>query len=193
MFRSTLNEVLAELEENQFDENLSDTSENEIDVAVLPPVENGVTDEDSDNSDDEVVGSFLHLPRRILNSEAETHTLTKSSSSSDEAQVPGKKKKVERKRNKKIPESSLPSEPRQMYGPNIDKFLNSSISIPFDAFLLYFRMICLEKLSVKQFFMHTAKGKFKLFSNKRRTHLFFGHFTCFRIPSCSLSTFVLVK
>ena len=52
MFRFTLNEVLTELEENQFDENLSDTSENEIDVAVLPPVENGVTDEDSDNSDD---------------------------------------------------------------------------------------------------------------------------------------------
>ena len=46
MFRFTLNEVLTELEENQFDENLSDTSKNEIDVAVLPPVENGVTDED---------------------------------------------------------------------------------------------------------------------------------------------------
>ena len=97
MFRFTLNEVLTELEENQFDKNLSDTSENEIDVAVLPPVENGVTDEDSDNSDDEVVGSFLHLPRHILNSEAKTYTLTKSSSSSDETQVPGKKKKVKRK------------------------------------------------------------------------------------------------
>ena len=138
MFRFTLDEVLTELEENQFDENLSDTSENEIDVAVLPPIENGVTDEDSDNSDDEVVGSFLHLPRRIMNSEAETHTLTKSSSSSDETQVPGKKKKVERKWNKKIPESSLPSEPRQMYGLNIDEFLNSSISTPLDAFFTLF-------------------------------------------------------
>ena len=158
MFRFTLNEVLTELEENQFDENLSDTSENEIDVAVLPPVENGVTDEDSDNSDDEVVRSFLHLPRRILNSEAETHTLTKSSSSSDETQVPRKKKKVKRKWNKKIPESSLPSEPRQMCGSNIDEFLNSSISTPLDAFLLYFPMIWLGKLSVKQFFMH-SKGE----------------------------------
>ena len=81
-----------------------------------------------------MVGSILHLPRRILNSEAETHTLTKSSSSSDETQVPGKKKKVERKWNKKIPESFLPSEPRQ----NIDEFLNSSISTPLDAFFTLF-------------------------------------------------------
>ena len=80
----------------------------------------------------------MHLPRRILNSEAETHTLTKSFSLSDETQVPGKKKKVERKWNKKIPESSLPSEPRQMYVLNIDEFLNLSISTPLDAFFTLF-------------------------------------------------------
>ena len=71
-FRYTLNEVLSALEEN--DREFSNHSEvaAEITISILPPEEEGITDEDSDGSDDEITGDFTHLPRRILNSTAHT-------------------------------------------------------------------------------------------------------------------------
>ena len=71
--RFTLNDVLSALEENQLDD--SQLEDDEIEVVVLPPDEGGITDEDSDMSDDEATGTFIHLPRRILNAEAETPSL----------------------------------------------------------------------------------------------------------------------
>ena len=50
----------------------------DVEIAIVPPQEEGVTDMDSDDSDNEVTGTFLHLPRRILNTEAETTALSNS-------------------------------------------------------------------------------------------------------------------
>ena len=61
-------------------ENELNASENEHKVPAthLPPSEDGLTDQDSDNSDNEVPGTFMHLPRRILTTEAETRAVTAS-------------------------------------------------------------------------------------------------------------------
>ena len=60
--RFTLNDVLSALEEDQLDD--SQLEDDEIEVAVLPPDEGqgGITDEDSDMSDVEATGAFVHLP-----------------------------------------------------------------------------------------------------------------------------------
>ena len=70
-FRSTftLNNVVSVLGENQLDD--SQLKDNEMEVVVWPPDEGGIADEDSDMPDDEATGTFIRLPRRILNAEAE--------------------------------------------------------------------------------------------------------------------------
>ena len=71
----------------------SQLEDDEIEVVVLPPDEGGITDEDSDMSDDEATGTFIHLPRRILNAEAETPSLTCTVPAPEAQQQPAKRKK----------------------------------------------------------------------------------------------------
>ena len=70
---------------------------------MLPPDERGITDEDSDLSDDEATGTFIHLPRRILNAEAETSSLACTVPAPEAQQQPAKRKKrAPRKWSKKF-------------------------------------------------------------------------------------------
>ena len=73
--------------------NESQFEKNQIKVTVLPPDEGGITDEDSDMSDDEATGTFIHLPRRSLNAEAETPGLASTSPATRPQQQPAKRKK----------------------------------------------------------------------------------------------------
>ena len=80
--RFTLDDVLSALEKDQLDD--SQFEDDEIEVAALPPDEDqgGITDEDSDMSDNEATGAFVHLSCRILNAEAETPSLACTSAPS---------------------------------------------------------------------------------------------------------------
>ena len=89
--RFTLNDVLSALEENQLDD--SQLEDDEIKVVVLPPDEGGITDKDSDMSDGEATGTFIHLPRRILNAEAETLSLACTVPAPEAQQQPAKRKR----------------------------------------------------------------------------------------------------
>ena len=104
-FRYTLNEVLSALEEN--DREFSNHSEvaAEITISILPPEEEGITDEDSDGSDDEITGDFTHLPRRILNSTAHT---------SSEVDIESEKRPPLPKRKKKRQWKTNPPKPRKI-------------------------------------------------------------------------------
>ena len=66
-FRFTLNEVLTSLEKNELD---ASEDKHEVQATLLPPSADGLMVKDSDDSDNEVTGAFLHLRRRILTTEA---------------------------------------------------------------------------------------------------------------------------
>ena len=135
--RFTLNDVLSALEENQLDD--SQLEDDEIEVVVLPPDEGGITDEDSDMSDDEATGTFIHLPRRILNAEAETPSLACTVPAPEAQQQPAKRKKrAPRDSGKKILPSEQLAEPASDYGPSIVGYLNATINTPFGCFLFSF-------------------------------------------------------
>ena len=109
----------------------------DIEIAIVSPHEEGVTNIDSDDSDKEVTGTFLHLPRRILNTEAETTALCNSldcANFSNASRPLKKRKKTLRKWNTSFETSQVLAEPLKTYDPNIDGFLDSEICTPLDSF-----------------------------------------------------------
>ena len=80
MFRKKVldaNSILDLLEDDNQDLQLSDDEDNTgvtyCNVTVFPPTEEpgADTDEDSDDSDNEASGDYIHLPSRVLGSESE--------------------------------------------------------------------------------------------------------------------------
>ena len=98
-----------------------------IDIVVQPPEPEGfITDEDSDKSDDEVAGDFVHLPRRILAATAEIDSSAAENvpASSSSGELIRKKIKKSRKQwVKNFPKSEIPEKPSRVFGPNIHGYL----------------------------------------------------------------------
>lgn len=65
----SLNDVVRIIE-SWSDDEIIDNDREEVRIAIVPPVEEALTDEDSDLSDSEATGDISHLPSRILRSEA---------------------------------------------------------------------------------------------------------------------------
>ena len=103
-FRLNTNEILSLLQEDESDLKLSDDESRPnptIDIVIQPPKPEGfIADEDSDKSDDEVAGDFVHLLQRILAATAEI-------GSSAAENVPASLSSGEpiRKKNEKIKEA----------------------------------------------------------------------------------------
>ena len=78
--RLTLNEVCDLLDDDDLTPSITS-------IAVFPPSEQpeANTDADSDYSDEEVTCALIHLPRRLLLSEAEIGTVEQDSSQDDAA------------------------------------------------------------------------------------------------------------
>ena len=156
--RFTLSDVLSAQEENQLDD--SQLEDDEIEVVVLPPDEGGITDEDSDMSDDEATGTFIHLPRRILNAEAETPSLACTVPAPEAQQQPAKrKKKAPRNWGKKILPSEQLSEPASGYGPSIVGYLNATINTPLDAFFSFFSKNLVNEITQQTMIYAQQRGK----------------------------------
>ena len=121
----------------------------DVEIAIVPPQKEGVTDVDSDDSDNEVTGTFLHLPRRILNRETETTDFSNSldyANFSSASRPLKKRKKILRKWNASFETSQVLVEPLKTYGPSIDGFLDSEICTPLDSFLKLFSSDLLEEI-----------------------------------------------
>ena len=135
-----MNDVLSALEENQLDD--SQLEYDEIEFVVLSPDEGGITDEDSDMSDDKATGIFIHLPCRILNDEAETPSLACTVPAPEAQEQPAKRKKRKpRNWGKKILLSKQLSKPASGYGPSIVGYLNATIDTALDVSFLFFQRI----------------------------------------------------
>ena len=113
-----------------------------IDIAIQPPEPEGfIADEDSDKSDDEVAGDFVHLPRRILAATAEIGSSAAENvpaSSSSGEPIRKKMKKSRKQWVKNFPKSELPEKPPRVFGPNIREYLHSCCRTPAEAFSLFF-------------------------------------------------------
>ena len=169
-FRYTLNEVLSALEEN--DREFSNHSEvaAEITISILPPEEEGITDEDSDGSDDEITGDFTHLPRRILNSTAHT---------SSEVDIESEKRPPHPKRKKKRQWKTTPPKTQKdldlplKFGPKIEEFLNMSISSPMDAFLYLFSSELVDQIIFQSKLYAEQRGRSQPFTLSKEEFLTF--------------------
>ena len=160
-FRYTLNEVLSALEEN--DREFSNHSEvaAEITISILPPEEEGITDEDSDGSDDEITGDFTHLPRRILNSTA--HTSSEVDIESEKRPpLPKRKKKRQWKTTPPKTQKDLDLQPK--FGPKIEEFLNMFISSPMDAFLYLFSSELVDQIIFQSKLYAEQRGRSQPFT-----------------------------
>ena len=113
-----------------------------IDIVVQPPEPEGfITDENSDKSDDEVAGDFVHLPRRILAATAEIGSSAAENvpaSSSSGEPIRKKMKKSRKQWVKNFPKSEIPEKPPRVFGPNIHGYLHSCCRTPAEAFSLFF-------------------------------------------------------
>jgi len=170
-----LNDVITALEEK---DPAFASEEDQITISVLPPVEEGVTDEDSDASDDEVDGNFLHLPRKILNSQAEVSEQAEApqpnSSSASASQPKRRKKDPKRKWTKSIPTSSMLSEPEAIFGPDVEGFLDSRFSSPLNAFLCLFSSDLTEEILQQSSFYAQQRGRPSFNATKEEFLCFLG-------------------
>ena len=145
-FRFTLNEVLISLKENELN---ASKNEHKVQVTLLLPSENGLTDQDSNNSDNEVTGTFMHLPRRILTTEAESRAVTASFLATACGSPPRPKKKSKKNPRKGTTGISISLETPQTYGPSIDGFLDFSISTFLDPFFEPFSLNLKEDIATQ--------------------------------------------
>ena len=145
-FRFILNQVLTSLEENELN---TIENEHEVQVTLLPLKEDDLIDHDSNEFDNEVTGRFLHFPRCILTTKAETCVVTASllaTACGSPLRPKKKSKKNLIKWTTSIPGSSLSFKPPQIYGPSIYSFLDSSISTPLDAIFKLFSHNLIEEI-----------------------------------------------
>ena len=121
-----------------------------IDIVIQPPEPEGfITDEDSDKSDDEVAGDFVHLPRRILAATAEIGSSAAENvpaSSSSGEPIRKKMKKSRKQWVKNFPKSEIPEKPPRVFGPNIHGYLHSCCRTPAEAFSLFFSEAFLDEI-----------------------------------------------
>ena len=127
---------------------------------------------DSDDSNNEVTGTFLYLPRRILITEAETTALSNSlhcANFSNELRPLKKRKKTLRKWNTGFETSQDLVEPFKTYGPNIVVFLDSEICTPLDSFLKLFSSDLLEEI-VRQTIIYAQQSRKFSFSLTNKSY-----------------------
>ena len=169
-FRYTLNEVLSALEENDREFSNHSKVAAEITISILPPEEEGITDEDSDGSDDEITGDFTHLPKRILNSTA--HTSSEVDIESEKRPLlPKRKKKRQWKTTPPKTQKDLDLQPK--FSPKIEEFLNMSISSPMDAFLYLFSSELVDQIIFQSKLYAEQRGQSQPFTLSKEEFLTF--------------------
>ncbi|KAK9732201.1 Transposase IS4 [Popillia japonica] len=122
-------------------------------IGIIPPLEaaNAATDEDSDFSDNEVVGNLDHLPARILRSHAQVQLeqpeedIRDSIDGSDLPSTSRRPRKMLKKSNTKeklwspnIKNTWILPDIQTAYGPLTIDFLKNTINCPLEAFRCFF-------------------------------------------------------
>ena len=141
-FRLSTNEISL-LQEDESDLELSDDESRPnptIDIVIQPPEPEGfITDEDSDKSDDEVAGDFVHLPRKILVARAEIGSSAAENVPAFSSSGEPTRKNMKNSRKQWVKNfSKIPEKPPRVFGPNIHGYLHSCCRTPAEAFSLFF-------------------------------------------------------